>query len=100
MRVESHTVKGEDGKLYKDWIWMDVVDQINVMPYVLAPPPTDSSTPYNKYEGGHFRVFRQKKYGLRDESLAVCGGQVEMAKNEPPLHAAKREVSDRTKKKG
>lgn len=24
MRVESHTVKGEDGKIYDDWIWVSV----------------------------------------------------------------------------
>lgn len=97
MRVESHEVVGEDGKRYADWIWMDVVDQVNVLPYVLAAPEevTSTSMRRNRYVGGTFRVFRQKKYGLAYESLAVLGGQVEMARKEKPIDTAKREVSGR-----
>ena len=99
MRVESHTILGEDGKRYDDWIWMDVVDQINVIPYILQKIPSaaassddlDTST-VNRWKGGKFRVFRQRKYGMLDQTLATCGGQIEMAQHETPLNAAKREV--------
>jgi ADP-ribose pyrophosphatase YjhB (NUDIX family) len=96
MRVESHTVRSESGALMDNWIWMDVVDHINVVPYVLSPVPTDPQLAlrWNKWREGHFVVFRQRKYGLRDESLAVAGGQVEMQRNEAPLEAAKRELAE------
>ena len=96
-RVELHTMRGEDGKLYEDWLWEDVTDQINVLPYILATPPRPTPVaPFNKYRGGKFRLFRQNKYGMVEESLAVTGGQVEMARRETPLEAAKREVSRST----
>ena len=98
IRVEKHTVRGEDGKLYKDWWWMDVVDQINVMPYVLDPPPAEPTlaAAWNRWKHGSFIAFRQKKYGLAGDRayLAVAGGQVEMAKQEAPLAAAQRELRE------
>lgn len=93
-------MRGEDGKLYTDWIWMDVTDQVNVVPYILSPPPASSSSsdsaaaPVNKYEHGRFRLFRQNKYGMVGSSLAVLGGAIEMSRNEPPLAAAQRELSE------
>lgn len=100
MRVELHDVLGEDGRTYTDWIWMDVTDQINVVPYILAPASTadgqqqQQQPVVNRYVGGTFRVFRQNKYGMVGSSLAVLGGGVEMAAGEAPLAAAKRELEE------
>jgi hypothetical protein len=139
VRVESHTVLGEDGVTRPDWIWMDVIDQVNIMAYILPRPPLQmrashlivrkaeaegshmqdgdegdsdvnagrgdggagdydadgvdrTTAAWNKYRGGHFAVFRQRKYGINKESLATAGGHIEMNKGETPLDAAKREV--------
>lgn len=77
---------------------MDVVDQINVLPYVLDAPPGDPTlaSRWNRWRHGSFIVFRQKKYGLPGDRayLAVAGGQVEMAKQEAPLAAAQRELRE------
>jgi hypothetical protein len=105
MRVESHTVRSESGQLLKNWIWMDVVDHVNVVPYVLAPAlerESDESVyafrqradRYNKWKHGEFIVFKQRKYGLIGEHMAVAGGQVEMAKKELPLATAQRELAE------
>lgn len=77
-------------------VQMDVTDQINVIPYVL-PAATSNDAPgaqQNRWRGGEFVLFRQRKYGLRGESLAVAGGQVEMAREEAPLAAAQRELAE------
>jgi len=130
VRVESHTVRGEDGKEYPDWIWMDVTDHVNVIPFTMptqqeanemerkkradnsdrndalmtgsitsprssTPQPTPPSYHRaNRYRYGTFHLFRQRKYGLLNESLAVAGGQVETQRNESPLEAAKRELEE------
>jgi len=75
---------------------MDVTDQINVIPYVLAATPSTDApgAPQNRWRNGEFVLFRQRKYGLRGESLAVAGGQVEMAREEAPLAAAQRELAE------
>lgn len=88
MQVESHTVLGEDGKIHPDWIWMDVIDHLNVMVYVVNDKPTE----YPQIGPGKFVMFRQKKYGIVGETLATVGGHIDVAKRELPLDAAKREL--------
>jgi hypothetical protein len=51
MRVESHRVRTEDGQTVDDWVWMDVIDQVNVLVHLR--------------HNNKFAVFKQKKYVMR-----------------------------------
>ena len=85
VRVESHRVRVASSKVVDDWIWIDIHDAVNVL-------VEDSD--------GTFLVFRQTKYALNGESLAVVGGllnvldasDLENPHMEVPLVAAKREL--------
>lgn len=77
-RVEIHQVKSPkgDGRVFKDWLWLDIQDQVNVL--------------VHEKESNDFILFRQSKYGLENETLAIVGGLIE--EGETPLEAAKREL--------
>jgi ADP-ribose pyrophosphatase len=74
-RVELHNVLSDSGSIQRDWLWLDISDQVNIL--VRSKQRT-------------FILFRQSKYGLIGDSLAVVGGLVE--DGEDPLQAAKREL--------
>eukprot|EP00760_Papus_ankaliazontas_P010491 PhM_4_TR14301/c0_g1_i1/m.45867 len=79
IRIENHAVRIlETGKILKDWLWVDIADQVNV----LAERESD----------GKFILFRQRKYGLESDSFAVVGGLIE--KGELAQDAAKRELNE------
>jgi ADP-ribose pyrophosphatase len=79
LTVEDRTVETPDGKMIEHWPWVITPDYINVL-------PVD--------EAGRFLVFRQGKYGLEGESLALVGGYIEPG--EEPLAAAMRELREET----
>ena len=76
VRIESHVVKTKRGDLISNWYWFDIKDQVNVLVQDLQ---------------GNFIVFRQEKYGLTTQSLAIVGGLIEEG-DTTPLEAAKREL--------
>eukprot|EP00668_Euglena_longa_P002220 GGOE01002565.1.p2 GENE.GGOE01002565.1~~GGOE01002565.1.p2 ORF type:complete len:231 (-),score=70.47 GGOE01002565.1:234-926(-) len=73
-QVEEHTVRTEDNRTVSGWVWNNYPDQVNVL----------------VEKDGSFLVFRQRKYGLERESLAVVGGMIEAG--ESPEQAAQREL--------
>jgi 8-oxo-dGTP pyrophosphatase MutT (NUDIX family) len=77
--VESHQVQLHDGKVIEDWPWVITPDFVNVVA---------------ETENGEFLCFRQRKYGLKEVSLAPIGGYIELG--ETALQAAKRELSEET----
>ena len=77
-RCQRHTVRTESGGLVDDWLWFDERDHVNVLVRTAAD--------------GLFVVWRQRKYGLRRETLAPIGGFIERA--ESPLEAAQRELAE------
>jgi ADP-ribose pyrophosphatase len=79
LTVEDRTVETPDGQVIPGWPWVITPDYINV----LAVTPE-----------GRYVVFRQGKYGLEGESLAVVGGYIEPG--EDPLEAARRELHEET----
>ena len=79
LTVEYHTIELPDGRVIADWSWLITPDFINV---VLVD------------EQGRFVLFRQTKYGIDGDSLALVGGYIEP--NEDPLAAAKRETLEET----
>eukprot|EP00667_Euglena_gracilis_P020337 EG_transcript_21994 len=72
--VEEHTVRTEDNKTVTGWVWNNYADQVNIL----------------VEQDGAFLVFRQRKYGLEGESLAVVGGMIEAG--ESAEQAAHREL--------
>lgn len=79
LKVEYHTVELPGGRIIPDWSWITTPDYINVV--AITPE-------------GLFLVFRQRKYGLEGESLALVGGYLEPG--EDPLHTAQRELREET----
>lgn len=79
LTVENHVVALPDGRTIDDWPWLVTPDFVNVV----------ATTP-----DGDFLCFRQVKYGLEGESLAVVGGFIEPG--EDPLAAARRELLEET----
>ena len=79
LTVEHHTVELPDGRVIPDWPWVITPDYINVVAVT---------------EDEHFICFRQVKYGIQGETLAVVGGYIE--EGEEPLAAAKRELLEET----
>jgi ADP-ribose pyrophosphatase len=79
LTVEKHVVELPDGRIISDWHNIITPDFISVL--VL--------TKQNK-----FLIVRQKKYAVKEVSLAPIGGYIEP--NEIPLDAAKRELMEET----
>ena len=79
MVVEHHTVELPDGRLIPEWPWIITPDYVNVVAVT---------------EEGEFVCFRQVKYGLEGDTLAIVGGFME--EGEEPLAAAKRELLEET----
>jgi len=79
LRVERHSVELPDGRRIPDWQWVITPDYVNVVAV------TDTDT---------FLCFRQVKYGLEGETLALVGGYVN--DGEAPLAAAQRELREET----
>ena len=75
-RLELHSVATPGGGLVEDWMFCEVPDMINVL--------------VEDADSKDFVLFRQAKYAIPGETLALLGGYVEPA--ESPLQAAKREV--------
>jgi ADP-ribose pyrophosphatase len=79
LTVEHHTVELPDGRVIPDWPWVITPDYINVVAVT---------------EDERFICFRQVKYGIQGDTLAVVGGYIE--EGEEPLAAAKRELLEET----
>lgn len=79
LTVENHTVALPDGRTIEDWPWLITPDYVNVV----------AITHQNEY-----LCFRQVKYGLEEDSLALVGGFIEPG--EEPLAAAQRELLEET----
>jgi ADP-ribose pyrophosphatase len=79
LTVESHTVELPDGQVIQDWPWLITPDYVNVCAFTAD---------------GKLLCFRQVKYAVEGESLALVGGYIEPG--EPPLEAAKRELLEET----
>ena len=83
-RFQIHTVLLEDGKtIVDDWMFCDEADHINVL---VEQGPADGVSPPT------YIVFRQTKYAIQGESLAILGGLVEPG--EDPQQTAKRELQE------
>lgn len=79
LKVEVHTVQLPDGRIIPDWGWVITPDYVNVTAVTSE---------------GKFLCFRQTKYSVTDDSLAVVGGYLEPG--EEPLVAAQRELREET----
>ncbi len=77
--VEEHKVQLPDGRMIPDWTWVITPDFINVVAIT---------------EDDKFLCFRQVKYAVVGESLALVGGYLEA--DEEPLAAAQRELREET----
>eukprot|EP00494_Astrolonche_serrata_P034151 UN34420 len=75
--VESHEVTFDEGlTTIKDWLWFDEQPAINVL----------------VRQNNEFILFKQTKYALEGESLAVVGGYIE--RGETSITTAKRELRE------
>ena len=79
LTVEMHSVELPDGRVIRDWAWLITPDFVNVLAVT---------------SDGQFLVFRQTKYALSGETLAVVGGFLETG--ETPEAAARRELLEET----
>ena len=79
LTVEDHTVELPDGRVIPNWPWVITPDYINVVAVT---------------EDERFICFRQVKYGIKGDTLAVIGGYIN--EGEEPLAAAKRELLEET----
>jgi len=79
LTVEDHTIELPNGQTISNWPWVITPDYINVVVV------TDK---------GRFLCFRQTKYAVEGETLALVGGYLEPG--EAPLAAARRELLEET----
>jgi ADP-ribose pyrophosphatase YjhB (NUDIX family) len=77
--VELHAVELPDGRVIPDWPWIKTPDYINVVAITAE---------------GTYLCFRQNKYGIAGESMAVIGGY--LIPGEQSLAAAQRELREET----
>jgi ADP-ribose pyrophosphatase len=79
LEMELHQVELPDGKVIPDWPWIKTPDYINVVAFTVE---------------GMCLCFRQTKYGITGDTLAIIGGYLKPG--EDPLDAAKRELREET----
>jgi ADP-ribose pyrophosphatase len=77
--VELHGVELPDGRVIPDWPWIKTPDYVNVVAITAE---------------GTFLCFRQVKYGVAGDTLALIGGYLNPG--EEPLAAAQRELREET----
>jgi ADP-ribose pyrophosphatase len=79
LTVERHTVELPSGQVIPNWQWVTTPDYVNVVTVT---------------EDGAFVCFRQVKYGVEGDTLAIVGGYLNYG--EEPFEAAKRELREET----
>jgi ADP-ribose pyrophosphatase len=79
LKVEQHIVELPSGQVISNWQWVIMPDYVNVVAVT---------------EDDMFVFFRQVKYGLEGDTLAVIGGYLN--DREEPLKAAQRELREET----
>ena len=79
LTVERHTVELPSGQVIPNWQWVTTPDYINVVAVT---------------EDSAFICFRQVKYGVEGDTLAIVGGYLN--EGEKPLEAAQRELREET----
>ncbi len=77
--VELHQVELPDGRAIPDWPWIKTPNYVNVVAFT---------------EQGKCLCFRQTKYGIEGDTLAIIGGY--LTPGEAPLAAAQRELREET----
>jgi len=80
-RFEIHKVRTETGEIVNDWLWTDERSHVNILVHVKED---------NKY-----LMFTQRKYGLKENKLAVIGGLCNFDKETAEVCAA-RELLEET----
>ena len=80
-RFEVHKVKTESGEIVNDWLWTDERSHVNILVHLKEE---------NKY-----LMFEQRKYGLKENKLAVIGGLCNFEK-ETAEECAARELLEET----
>jgi 8-oxo-dGTP pyrophosphatase MutT (NUDIX family) len=79
-RFEIHKVRTESGEIVNDWLWTDERSHVNILVHLK--------------DEDKYLLFRQKKYGLDKEYLAVIGGLFN--KGETGIECATRELLEET----
>lgn len=79
LTVEEHTVQVDDGRIIREWGWLNTPSFVNVV--------AESAD-------GRILCFEQKKYAVEGLTLGIPGGYIEPG--EEPLAAAQRELLEET----
>jgi ADP-ribose pyrophosphatase len=79
LTVELRQVELPDGRVISDWPWIKTPDYVNVVAQTAEC---------------EFLCFRQVKYGIQGDTLAIIGGY--LTPGEDPLAAGQRELREET----